>query len=66
MIELKKLINKIDYRKVFKSISEFIKNNSTVILLFLVIFLLLFFQHDVVSMYFDDYGKKKLEKTLYV
>lgn len=60
MIELKKLINKIDYRKVFKSISEFIKNNSTVILFFLVIFLLLFFQHDVVSMYFDDYGNASL------
>jgi hypothetical protein len=60
MIDLKKLINKIDYRKVFKSISEFIKNNSTVILFFLVIFLLLFFQHDVVSMYFDDYGNASL------
>lgn len=44
MIDLKKLINKIDYRKVFKSISEFIKNNSTVIFT-----LIMFISYKIVS-----------------
>ena len=44
MIELKKLINKIDYRKVFKSISEFIKNNSTTI-----ITLIMFISYKIAS-----------------
>ena len=60
MIDLKKIINKENYKKMINCLGMFIKNNSTILLIFFIIFLLLFFQHDLVSMYFDDYGNASL------
>ena len=47
-------------KKIIDKLELFIKNNSTCILLFTVIFLLLFFQHQLIAMYFDDFGNASL------
>lgn len=62
---ISKKYNDIDKKigKIFKKISTrfSLKNfNLPVFLTFTIIFILLWFQHDVISMYFDDFGNASL------
>ena len=52
------MIEKID--NIYKKVENYIKNNLPLILVFTLIFVLLFFQHNVLAMYFDDFGNASL------
>jgi hypothetical protein len=53
-----KLKNNIDIK--YNQFYDKLKNKLPILLTFLVIFILLLFQHNVIAMYFDDYGNASL------